>query len=219
MDSSQDTEITLGTAKLLGLFFGLVMVCAVFFALGYTLGRKSDSGLALASASAPLQSSSNGMKPAGSASPQSAPAMTFYKAVEQKDANPQLTPASADGTTPIPAASGQAGSPPNTSAAITSSPAASSTGTAVQSQTPTTDPMTVLPTAGYFVQVAAVSKQDDAEALVDALKKKQYPAFVAGSSSTDKLFRVQVGPFADIKDAEATRSRLINDGYNPILKK
>ena len=45
MASSQDTEITLGTAKLLGLFFGLVMICAVFFALGYTLGRKSDVGL------------------------------------------------------------------------------------------------------------------------------------------------------------------------------
>jgi len=79
--------------------------------------------------------------------------------------------------------------------------------------------MGVLPTAGYFVQVAAVSKQDDAEALVDALKKKQYPAFVASNSTTDKLFRVQVGPFADIKDAEGMRTRLINDGYNPILKK
>ena len=54
MASSQDTEITLGTAKLLGLFFGLVMVCAVFFALGYTLGRKSDVGLAATSAAVPL---------------------------------------------------------------------------------------------------------------------------------------------------------------------
>jgi len=64
-----------------------------------------------------------------------------------------------------------------------------------------------------------VSKQDDADALVDALKKKQYPAFVANTSGSDKLFRVQVGPFGDIKEAEAMRSRLINDGYNPILKK
>ena len=42
MGSSQDTEITLGTGKLLFLFFGLVGVCALFFALGYSLGRKSD---------------------------------------------------------------------------------------------------------------------------------------------------------------------------------
>jgi cell division septation protein DedD len=79
--------------------------------------------------------------------------------------------------------------------------------------------MAALPTTGYFVQVAAVSKQDDAQALVDALKKKQYPAFVVSNSATDKLFRVQVGPFTDIKDAEGMRSRLINDGYSPILKK
>ncbi len=42
MASSQDTEITLGTGKLLVLFFGLVGVCALFFALGYSLGRKSE---------------------------------------------------------------------------------------------------------------------------------------------------------------------------------
>ena len=79
--------------------------------------------------------------------------------------------------------------------------------------------MAAIPGTGYFVQVAAVSKQDDAEALVDALKKKQYPAFVANNSATDRLFRVQVSPFADSKEAEGMRSRLVNDGYNPILKK
>jgi DedD protein len=206
MDSSQDTEITLGTAKLLGLFFGLVIICAVFFALGYTLGRKSDAGLASAG-TVPLPIASPGSKPAGSSQP--APPMTFYKAVEQKDANAQLTPASAntDSTSPAPAAQTPA-----------TSPGASSAGTQPQSSANPPDPMAAL-SGGYFVQVAAVSKQDDAEALVDALKKKQYPAFVATNSATDKLFRVQVGPFAEVKDAETMRSRLINDGYNPILKK
>ncbi len=220
MDSSQDTEITLGTAKLLGLFFGLVIVCAVFFALGYTLGRKSDAGLTAASAAAPLQTASNGLKPASSASAQPAPAMTFYKAVEQKDANPQLTPATSDAATSTSAAPGQAPAP---SSGTPSAAAASGGAQGVQTQPAQTgnppDPLAPLPSAGYFVQVAAVSKQDDAEALVDALKKKQYPAFVASNSTTDKLFRVQVGPFSDIKDAEGMRSRLINDGYNPILKK
>jgi len=28
-----------------------------------------------------------------------------------------------------------------------------------------------------------------------------------------------VGPFTDIKDAEATRAKLVSDGYSPILKK
>jgi DedD protein len=208
VDSSQDTEITLGTAKLLGLFFGLVIICAVFFALGYTLGRKSDLGLAAASPATPLTTASNGPKPAGSPSAQPAQPMTFYKSVEQKDANAQLTPASAN--------TGSA-SPATTAQAPATSPGTSTAGTQSASANPP-DPMAALST-GYFVQVAAVSKQEDAQALVDALKKKQYPAFVASNSATDKLFRVQVGPFAEIKDAETMRSRLINDGYNPILKK
>src|SRR5271168_4648103 len=217
-DPAQDTEITLGTAKLLGLFFGLVMVCAVFFALGYTLGRKSDTGLAAASPAVPLQTTSNGVKPAGSASTQPAPAMTFYKAVEQKDANAQLTPVSTDAGSAA-AASQTAASAPGASSPGASSPGTSSPGTQAQpSQTNPPDPMAPLPTTAYFVQVAAVTKPEDADALVDALKKKEYPAFVA-SNTVDKLLRVQVGPFTDIKDAEATRGRLINDGYNPIVKK
>src|SRR5580698_10563879 len=101
MDSSQDTEITLGTAKLLGLFFGLVIVCAVFFALGYTLGRKSDAGLTATLTVPALQTSSNGSKPASAgSSPAPVPPMTFYKAVEQKDANPQLTPSPSEAASP-----------------------------------------------------------------------------------------------------------------------
>ena len=215
MASSQDTEITLGTAKLLGLFFGLVVICAVFFALGYTLGRKSDSGLSAATTLAPLPASNGGAKPGGSGAVPSAP-MTFYKAVEQQNANPQLTPAAAVSATGETATGQQ---PASQSAAA--SPDGSSPGRSTQdTQTANPpDPMAPVPATGYFVQVAAVSKQEDAEALVDALKKKQYPAFVAGSATTDKLFHVQVGPFGDIKEAEAMRSRLINDGYTPILKK
>ena len=204
MASSQDTEITLGTAKLLGLFFGLVCICAVFFALGYTLGRKSDSGLTAATTPAPLRAAHGG-KPGGSSAAASTP-MTFYKSVEQQNANPQLTSAAAVAATTD--ASHQ-----QTAASSASSPAESA-----QTSNPP-DPMAPVPATGYFVQIAAVSKQDDADALVDALKTKLYPAFVASTSSTDKLFRVQLGPFGDIKEAETMRSRLISDGYNPILKK
>jgi cell division septation protein DedD len=68
------------------------------------------------------------------------------------------------------------------------------------------------------VQVAAVTRQEDADALVEALKKKEYPAF-SNNASVDKYYRVQVGPYADFKDAEAMRARLVSDGYNPIVKK
>jgi DedD protein len=215
MASSQDTEITLGTAKLLGLFFGLVTICAVFFGLGYTLGRKADVGVAGAAtlASAPA---SNGARP-GSSGAAPAAQMTFYKAVQQPNANPQLTPASAvGGSTDAAAAQSAAAQTATSLPASSSSPGSQPQG--AQAANPP-DPMAPVPGTGYFVQVAAVTKQDDADALVDALKKKQYPAFVASNAATDKLFRVQVGPFGDIKEAEGVRSRLINDGYNPILKK
>src|SRR5271170_6259887 len=133
-DPSQDTEITLGTAKLLGLFFGLVMVCAVFFALGYTLGRKSDAGIAASAATAPLQTS-NAAKPAGSASTQPAPSMSFYKAVEQKDANAQLTPASTDAA-PANSAAGQAPVPASGTPAASSAGASSPGATAPPSSNP-----------------------------------------------------------------------------------
>jgi cell division septation protein DedD len=193
MASSEDTEITLGTGKLLVLFFGLVAVCALFFALGYSLGRKSEPGtVAAAGMTAAPQSSSNAAK---ASSGSAAPPMTFYKAVEQKEATSELTP-------PADAKSDTPASPANTPA-----------------QPTTVDPSTTLPATGYFVQVAAVSKQEDAQALVDALKKKEYPAFVAAQTTADKLFRVQLGPFAEAKDAEVMRTRLIGDGYSPILKK
>jgi len=195
MASSEDTEITLGTGKLLVLFFGLVGICALFFGLGYSLGRKSEPAITTASAAIPPGTSTVGKANSGSAPTQP---MTFYKAVEQKDASPELTPAEAKTDT--------AAAPANAGSA--------------QTQAATTpDPITTLPTGGYFVQVAAVSKQEDADALVDALKKKQYPAFVSASAASDKLFHVQVGPFGEIKDAEAMRAKLIGDGYSPILKK
>jgi len=199
MASSQDTEITLGTGKLLVLFFGLVGVCALFFGLGYSLGRKSEPTIASASTAVVPQASSNTSKGSGGSTGAAAP-MTFYKAVEQKEATPELTPpadAKTDTTAAPPANASSAQAPANNAA----------------------DPSTTVPSAGYFVQVAAVSKQEDADALVDALKKKDYPAFVASAAATDKLFRVQLGPFSEVKDAEAMRTKLVGDGYSPILKK
>jgi DedD protein len=197
MASSEDTEITLGTGKLLVLFFGLVGICALFFALGYSLGRKSEPNFMSANAASSPQTSPVTGKTGGAS--QAAPPMTFYKSVEQKNVNPELTPA-ADAKTDTASAA----------------PAASSSQTTPASAP---DPNLTLPTAAYFVQVAAVTKQEDADALVDALKKKEYPAFVAAQSAVDKFLRVQVGPFSDIKDAEAMRTRLIGDGYSPIVKK
>lgn len=180
---------------MLALFFALVVICSVFFAIGFSLGRRSSSvsGNVLA---APGGTPSAVVRPtAGKTNPPppqpSSGDFSFYKSVEQKNADTKL--ASAEQQQGGAPAQDAARSASDTSAAQASSSA-------------------------YYVQVAAVTRQEDADALVEALKKKQYPAF-SNTSSGDKFVRVQVGPFVDIKDAELTRGKLIADGYNPILKK
>jgi len=188
LEDATDTEITLGTGKMLALFFGLVILCAIFFGMGFTMGKSSVRS---APELLPSPSTSSPRTPAASrntAAPSSAP---------ESHATEQSQPAT-------PAGSGTA-SASNQSAAssVPDQPAASIPGQQGQA---------------YYVQVAAVSKQEDAEALVESLKGRQYSAFIA-SPGSDKLFHVQVGPFSDVKQAEDTRAKLVSDGYNPILKR
>jgi DedD protein len=189
MPNSEDTEITLGTGKMLAIFFGLVALCAVFFGMGFSLGKSSAAPTSMQANSTAGSPRPATVKPSGSAA---SPDLSFYKTVGQKEADAALPAAAA--------------------------PVADANGAPSQSQPGAPDPAAAPPLNGYYVQVAAVSKEEDAQALVEALKKKQYAAF-ATSLQTDKLFHVQIGPFADIKEAEGTRAKLVGDGYNPILKK
>jgi DedD protein len=199
--AQQDTEITLGTGRMLAIFFTFVLVCAFFFAIGFSLGRRTTIAGAISSAIAPTGSPSTIVRPSAAKNNAPPPApqsgdFSFYKAVGEKTADAALTPKDSKAqpaTAPVVVSNGEL--PPN---AATDSVSGS---------------------AGYYVQVAAVSRQEDAEALVEALKKKQYPAFSANNASVDKFYHVQVGPYADLKEAEAMRARLISDGYNPIVKK
>lgn len=196
VDYSEDTEITLGTGKMLALFFGLVILCATFFGMGYSMGRSSGKTTAELLPS-PSTSSSGRVSPSSRqvTAPQPDATTTPARPAASTDTtNGTAAAAATSSSTPdqVPSSSGQSGQPV--------------TGALAQPATP------------YFVQVAAVTKQEDAQALVDSLKSRQYQAFIADPSA-DKLFHVQVGPFNDVKEAENMRTRLVNDGYNPILKK
>ena len=207
--AQQDTEITLGTGRMLAIFFTFVLVCAFFFSIGFSLGRRTTIagtlGIAHAGTPATIVRPSAAKNDASQPTPQSGD-FSFYKAVGEKNADAALAPK--DSKTPPAAAS----TPTSTTA--TSTPSAEAPSKAA------TDAATTAPaSAGYYVQVAAVSRQEDAESLVEALKKKQYPAFSASNPTADKFYHVQVGPYPELKDAEAMRARLIGDGYNPIVKK
>jgi DedD protein len=190
-----DTEITLGVGRLLVLFFGLVVLCGIFMGIGYSLGRNTAMAGTVDAATATTLASgkptpSSVIKPPDSTS-QSSTDLSFYKSVGQKEPDSQLQPKSTDSERKA-EDSKQAAAPEIKAGAV--------------------------PGSGYMVQIAAVSKKEDADALVDALRHKQYPVFVTAVPG-DKLFHVQIGPFPDTKDAESVRSRLMADGYNPILKR
>lgn len=167
-------ETRIGMAKLFAAFAGLVIICALFFSLGYSVGKKSVAGTLIPEPSPTLSTSST---------PKPSPSFSNKPAGEE----PLVV-----------TETGQDGPP---AGAWASKPAPE------------------MAKGSFVVQVAAVTRQEDAEALVSALRKKDYPVFVVNNIPGDKLFHVQVGPYSELKDAEAMKSRLGRDGYNPILKK
>ncbi len=201
-DQVRDTEITLSTGKLLGIFFALAIVCGVFFTMGYLLGKSTSAG-GRTEIVATVPSSSAGKPYAGNKTPE---------AITQT-CPPGSSNCAAASTSDASSSSKSADQQPGTqqSSSGSKTPDQSTTQSAAA-----TDAKTGA-ASSFMVQVAAVTKQEDAEILVTALRKKQYPVFIANAAG-DPLFHVQVGPFSDKKDAEAMRTRLSGDGYNAIVK-
>ena len=236
---SDDSDITLGPGKLLGLFFMLVAVCGVFFAIGYSLGKTSareqavnDKTSLSASLSAPAVPESSVAKPSavvsakadpqsGSAEDPSAaksgPDMTFYNAVKKDDHGSQpAAPAVASPAVKTP----QQIQTVDTASVKPAAPLEATASKPVPEAK--ADSKAAVPVAGgaFVVQIAAVSREEDAAALAGALRKKSYSVFVVNNATVhDKFYHVQVGPFATLQDAEAMRLKLTGEGYNPIVKR
>jgi cell division septation protein DedD len=218
-----DTEIALGTRSLLGIFFGLVLVCAVFFGLGYSVGRGSGTRAAAPAPADTTASTTDSHTPKPSPEQTLTPVESPATGTDQDNGATSLPPDS-----PPPQPSGTQTQPQGrTPAPLVSSPA-SSPGT-VSSATPRTPvPLTPKPApvmqpapataaASFMVQVAAVRIQQDAEILVDALKKHGYTAVVRNEPQ-DQLLHIQLGPFTSRADANAMRAKLLADGYNAVIK-
>jgi DedD protein len=203
MPVNEDTEITLGTGKLLAVFFGLVMVCAVFFAMGFSLGRSANK------TGAPSEAQAATPTPTPAKASASNSSMSFYKAVQSKTPDQELeasTDHPSDAAPQVKSVKSESKSQTRQAKAKPAPEAAAP----VVAEAPVKGP-------AYYVQIAAVKKQEDANALVDALKRKRYAAFSI-TNPADKFFHVQIGPL-DAPGAEAMRTKLIAAGYTPILKK
>jgi len=220
----KERELTLSMSAILGIFFGLVLLCGLFFGLGYHMRGRQISSAANADADAENSTNPefNNFKPAAGSPAGSKPVV-----VVTPDAAPASTPANVGG---VSAANLHAVAPANTAAPATGpqatpapvvrlAPAATGQPAATGSVTATVVPSAPVPmaTGSFVVQVAAVSHQEDADMLMAALKERGY-SVTARTEPQDKLVHIQIGPFAYRKDAEAMRQRLAGDGYNAIIK-
>jgi DedD protein len=199
--NSPSRELTLSTPAILGIFFGLALLCAVFFGFGYNMGSKSHQApiVAANTSAAPAPTNFDSFKPApGAPAVQTAPPVISAPSTATDAATDTSTATPAQ---PAPVVRNTPATPPPTAS---TRPEASAT---PASETGLT----------FIVQIAAVSHQEDADLLVAALKRKGY-SVASRSEAQDKLIHIQVGPFPNKKDAEAMRQRLLADGYNAILK-
>ncbi len=182
-------ELVLGNKQLLSLFFLVVVLFAVFFSLGYMVGR---------SVAPPTTQAA---QPAGT-SP--GPAVLPDRPAQQASGGEAAPPPPVTETQParVEPAAREAAEP-----APPAKPAA-----------PEAQENAALVARQLHLQLAAVRVQADAEALVEALKKKGYPV-VLHSETADGWHRVLVGPFVTERAAQEMRSQLEKDGYKSILRK
>ncbi|MBF8305911.1 MAG: Sporulation related protein [Acidobacteria bacterium] len=207
-------ELILDNRHLLLIFLGIVGICGVFFAFGYIVGRNTLSP----SVATALAESGSGE---GSTKPSPMPPAVYYQrpetspvpaAQEPGTSQPELqfdqnlggrspearleTPESAGAAASAPAPAGQPNPP--------SEPARQSG--------------VVQPPPGILIQVSALTRQQDAETLVQLLKEKKLPVLVT-TAPGDSLFHVVVGPYQSEREAQQVKRTLEEDGFQPIIKR
>jgi cell division septation protein DedD len=207
------SDITLGAGHVAGIFLGFVLLCGIFFTLGYVMGRgHSSSGPAspgrarrapVVDANGDLTGKAGGAPPTG---------WDFYPKKSRS--------AKGSSGSPLPGLTPEASARPHP----VSVPPPPRSGPVAMERKPRNvrvDPKPPVLThgrAGIALQVAAFNNRADALSMAGFLKKKGYPAFAWGPGS-DHLYRVQVGPYASESAAQAVKLRLQREGFKSILKK
>ncbi len=205
----------LESRHLIGLFLAVVILCAVFFSLGYVMGKSQYSG----SVHAAFE-------------PHSIPAVPALPAVEKEKVARREPSSSAAGDWDFYADKSNNQIEPAAPAekSISPSPLHSKRENAPfivplddrkpsrASASPVRSASPRASNGAVIFQVAAVTRQGDALAMADALQRKKFPSFVVAPSS-DNFYRVQVGPYPDQRSADAARSALDRAGFKTIVRR
>ncbi|HEY0785647.1 MAG TPA: SPOR domain-containing protein [Acidobacteriaceae bacterium] len=205
LQADEPRDFTLGMTALLGIFFAVVLVCAVFFGFGYSSGRTLHAG------KRPIMSP----QPSAQVAPETTSASPVAPSPAPQVASKPSAGAALSESLPQPQADDSPGleaqslprSQPARAAYVPAPPAPAAPAAPAFEKT----------SSAVMVQIAAVMHPQDAEALAQALRRNGYAAVVR-TSPQDKFLHVQVGPYPSREQAKAMRARLQADGYDPILK-
>jgi DedD protein len=199
----------LESRHLVGLFLGVVLLCGVFFTLGYVMGRTQFSGVTHAEAPPKYQP------------PVVIPSKPTKESPVSTNTKPANCWADCDSKTtehPDNAAASKPVAPAPAKVEKTSSaPAPSAAKPASAKEQPRFQPP-ALAKNSIVLQVAATKQQRDALDMADVLQKKRFPSFVANSPA-DAFYHVQVGPYPDLASAESAKRALEQLGFKPIIKR
>jgi septal ring-binding cell division protein DamX len=212
-------ERVLEGRHVIGLFLAVVLLSGLFFTLGYVMGLHQSEARASSddlppkpeprNSSKPETSSKRANKSASAESPTEtgAPASSeweFYHAGEKENPEARLKPAPSSSAPQLQSAP-----------VLVNSPAPSRSTSTVNPKSSTNH---VMPASAYSLQVAAMNREVDALDLAKVLQKKKFPAYVL-SPHGDKYYRVQVGPYADLKAANFARKGLEDAGFKAFVKR
>ncbi|HKS65800.1 MAG TPA: SPOR domain-containing protein [Candidatus Acidoferrales bacterium] len=198
----------LESRHLVGLFLGVVLLCGVFFTLGYVMGRTQYDSSVHAADVDPLHPAVSPKPAPKTSQSEKIPAPNpgewdFYG----KKNNDHLEPAP---KSPANRAGG--------SSAKSISPRPQERPEESQPKLPAhVRPPRMLKNA-IVLQIAALRHQGDALALADVLQRKRFPSFVV-TPATDAFYRVQVGPYSSEAAAEAAKRALDRQGIKAIIKR
>ncbi|MGH9736652.1 MAG: SPOR domain-containing protein [Candidatus Acidiferrales bacterium] len=198
------SDRVLESRHLVGLFLGVVLLCGVFFTLGYVMGRTQYDTSVHASDVSPLHAAASPRNSAKSSADKSpaAPAASEWDFYAKK--------ANSEGLEAAPKP------PASRGAAAAGTPRMEETRNEPKLPSHVRAPH-MLKNA-IVLQVAALRHQGDALALADAIQQKHFPSFVV-APATDAYYRVQVGPYSSQAAAEKAKRELDHQGFKSIIKR
>jgi len=200
----------LESRHLIGLFLGVVLLCCVFFTLGYVMGKTQYGNSPVEAASIPK--TPHPIAPSVSQAATQAPTSTewdFYS--NKKTADIPLKPA-APSSRRVESASASAPEP----ASVRREPAPS-VRRPVSVIAPRFRPPRISKNA-IVLQVGALRSESDALAMAGVLQRRGFPAFVI-VPTTDSFYRVQVGPFATQARGDRAKQSLKREGFKAIYRR